>query len=1263
MSSEPRTPSTPSAPRASEERTAYLAALCRTVPFHVVEAVLRDPSERALEHRALEGTALVADLVGFTALSERLAESGQDGLSRLSAVLNQLFEGLIEDAIIPYEGYVAHFSGDAVTAFFRGDGHAHRAAAAALAAERLMHGESGRLLGGRSRELMLRIGVASGALSLNVLGDLARRAAAVGGAAARRAQQLQVLAAPNTVLIDQSTLALIRGMAEVVDRHEDRATLRGLREWPLTSQPLDLGPLVAEQVEDKIALLEPFVPQPLALRLRTTPKGWRIEGELRNVVVLFTEIWREDGAESDLELGAQVSRSVLRAFRRYDGVVSKLDVSDRGHRGMVLFGIHRPSENDHERAVLAALEASARVRSFVSSRAIEMRIRSGLHAGRVFFGAIGSDLKHDITVIGDTVNVAARCMAAAEAFEVLATDSVVASLHAELRITERGPIRVKGKSEPLRMHVVHGPAEGRSHFVRSRSRQRFVAGREQEGRRLESIVDTALSGRGLVGAICGVGGTGKSFMLANVIDRWTRAGGQGVLGRCRFATKALPLAPVVTMFENFLGITSQDSEVERRDRIRVGLAPFELPGGAPELVALLQPVRRPDGSTEALVDLADSHAQERVLASITRFLERRVRQEPMLYVCEDMQYADTLTLKLATRLATLGREWPFLFLGTFRPDPLLDDLRRSLDVEVPLAGLSLAEVTELVCHERQALRVDPELVLFLWQRSAGNPGDLVELLRFLGDRGLLTTRAGEVVSQPGLNELRDIVPESIAHVALASLNDLGEIERRVLRVASAIGRRFDREVIESVARGGLEPDMLDGAMITLESQRIITPDQLEATRSYMFRDDVTRAVAYGTIPETERREVHRRIADAIERLAPEQAKAAAAVIAFHRERAFQLGAAAAAYERAARSAMRASLDGEGAVLVEAWLRVVQQMPEGERPALREQAGMAMLRLVATARHGAPAQTVELARDLGTRFAEALDEGAQAVLDYWLGDALAAMGKPEKARERLERVYARPGRESMRCDAARQLALLHAHALEWLEALRWIEQAEVLARNDGYRTARIALAHGLVLASSGSLGRAREIFLAVRDAAKRRDHVLLHANAQSGLARCELLACDFDNACRGFERAVGLARAAGRWASEVAELGNLGEALAWAGRFDEAKRPLEQAMIVARELGDEQTAAAATVHLALAVGLAGDPDEGRRLVDDGYRRAIRAGLRGVEIAADLHALRMARTFGDEQALQAAAMRVGSHSALIRTPLLERAREQLLGGAAP
>ncbi len=80
---------------------------------------------------SIDGTMVMADLSGFTALSERLAKLGDEGAERLTSVINLFFAKMLETAA-RYGGDTLTFGGDAILLLFEGEGHADRAVAAAL---------------------------------------------------------------------------------------------------------------------------------------------------------------------------------------------------------------------------------------------------------------------------------------------------------------------------------------------------------------------------------------------------------------------------------------------------------------------------------------------------------------------------------------------------------------------------------------------------------------------------------------------------------------------------------------------------------------------------------------------------------------------------------------------------------------------------------------------------------------------------------------------------------------------------------------------------------------------------------------------------------------------------------------------------------------------------------------------------------------------------------------------------------------------------
>ncbi|MCK5690143.1 AAA family ATPase, partial [Myxococcota bacterium] len=1219
--------------RQDERQQAYLTALSRTVPYHIVRAVLENPSEQALLPQVFDGTVLFLDMVGFTALCERLAGQGPSGLSSLASILTGLFEPLLEVAIFPYQGFVIQFGGDSATVIFRDEGHERRAVAAAIEARTQVEGKLGGLADEFGSQLMIRIGLASGGINLPVLGDLAYRTSVAAGPTAHRALVMEAAAKPNSIMGDDEILNRLGDEVVVVDRQKSMGTITELKRWP-HRQPVEiLGERVEDFTQEKIDLLESFVPRPLADRMRSIPTRWRFPGELRHAVILFAEVWGLDEEGGDREVAQHMSRSFLRAFRKYGGVVSKVDIADNGHRVLVLFGLYRPEENDAERAVLAAIEATSRVSAFTTGNHGKIGFRTGVHMGRVYFGPIGSNNKHDITVVGDAVNVAARTAGSARPFEVLASEAVLNMLQSDYEVSDRGPMRVKGKSAPLRMYSIKGVKGGLSHYARKRANARFMAGRTEAVKELDTIVDTVFTGPGKVVGITGEQGTGKSMLLAHVVDRWVEKGGVGLIGRCRFATTSTPLAPIVSMFASFLGVTPHEREHIRRERIHDGLKPYLSQDEMSDLMGVLHPVLRPDGSSEVLVDMADNRVRERVVGAIIKFVQGRIRQEPVLYVLEDLHLADTLTVEVTRRLAAIESEGSFLFLTTYRPVEEVELTRDLFSTEIKLENFSLDETADVIRHSTAASEIDSDLLLFIWQRSNGNPGHVAEILRFLTERALLRTIGGRLLPpESGMDLLEDLVPSSLAKVALVRLEGLGAAELRLLKVASAIGRRFGRKLIEGIAESEDDVDLevIDSAIATLEGRGFIAPSAHEQG-GFMFRDGVTRAVAYGTIPEDQRQDIHRRIADLLENNSDKSDGEMAAILASHRQRAGQHPKALALWQTAARSALRLTLDREARTFVERWEGTITRLSPSDRPEQKTMAKMLILKLIATARMGLSTETVQIGHSLTTRFWDKLSPSAQSTGNYWLADALAAMGHNGKAIDRISTLLNMSENASLRSDAYRLGGRILLEMGELSDARKWVDKAVSEASQDAYRLAHSALADAEILIAEERFEEAVKKIKEILKNARGSNHQSLLASALASFAQIYLAQGQLKPASDAFAESAKICRGVGRWRCEGRASIGLGQAAYLNDQPKEAREIMEKALARAREVGDERSDIMAEAFLGGLIGERRDPEEGRQMIDRSYQKAQKSGFHSTASWAALLGLHTAQVRKDSDGI--------------------------------
>jgi class 3 adenylate cyclase len=126
---------------------------------------------------------------------------------------------------------------------------------------------------------------------------------------------------------------------------------------------------------------------------------------------------------------------------------------------MAAWGVPLQSEEeDAFHAVSCALEIQQLVasekRKFFHGDAEHLKIGIGMHTGPLVAGNLGSKRRMDYSVIGDTVNVAARLEGVAEAGDVIITEDTTELIGDAFKLKKLKPVRVKGKAEPIPIYRV-----------------------------------------------------------------------------------------------------------------------------------------------------------------------------------------------------------------------------------------------------------------------------------------------------------------------------------------------------------------------------------------------------------------------------------------------------------------------------------------------------------------------------------------------------------------------------------------------------------------------------------------------------------------------------------------------------------------------------------------------------------------------------------------------------------------------------------------
>ncbi len=204
------------APKMDESAPAAPAAEARSAPVHsytpphLANQVLS--SRSALEGERKQVTVVFCDLVGSTALAERL------GPETMHLLLNRFFELALSE-VHRYEGTINQFLGDGFMALFGApiahEDHARRAALAALGLQKLLHEHRAELGAKEGQALEVRMGINTGWVVVGGIGDSLRSDYTAIGDTTNLAARLQALAEPGTILVGEDTRRFLHGAARL----------------------------------------------------------------------------------------------------------------------------------------------------------------------------------------------------------------------------------------------------------------------------------------------------------------------------------------------------------------------------------------------------------------------------------------------------------------------------------------------------------------------------------------------------------------------------------------------------------------------------------------------------------------------------------------------------------------------------------------------------------------------------------------------------------------------------------------------------------------------------------------------------------------------------------------------------------------------------------------------------------------------------------------------------------------------------------------
>ncbi|MFQ5830398.1 MAG: AAA family ATPase [Candidatus Methylomirabilia bacterium] len=1010
---------------------------------------------------------------------------------------------------------------------------------------------------------------------------------------------------------------------------------------------------------------ESYTPKHLAEKILTSKSA--LEGERKQVTVLFAdlkgsmELLADRDPEEARKLLDPVLERMMEAVHRYEGTVNQV----MGDGIMALFGAPLAHEDHAVRACYAALRMQESVKRYAEeirrSVGVPIHIRVGLNSGEVVVRSIGSDLHMDYTAVGQTTHLAGRMEQMAMPGSILLTGDALRLAEGFVQVKPLGPVPVKGLQAPIEVYEVTGAGlvRKRMDVAVARGLTRFV-GRDAELDQLRKALERAAQGHGQVVGVVGEPGVGKSRLFWEFIHSHRTHGWLILESGSVSYGRATAFLPVLELLRAYLQIEPRDEPRKIREKVTGKLLSLDRalePALLPLLWLLDVPVEDPHWER-----LDPPQRRLRALDGVKRLLLRESQVQPLLVLFEDLHWIDTETQALLDSLVESLPTARLLLLVNYRPEYQHTwggkTYYRRLLIE-PLPPESAEELLHALLGADPSLEPLKRLLI---ERTEGNPFFLEESVRTLVETKVLAgeRKAYRLAKTPESLQ----IPATAQAILAARIDRLSPEEKRLLQAAAVIGKDVPFALLRAIA--DLPEDALRRGLTALQAAEFLYEARLFPDLEYTFRHALTNEVAYGSLLQDRRRQLHAGIVDAVEALSADGLGEQVERLAHHAFRGEVWDKAVSYFRAAGAKASARSANREAVTCFEQALAALQHLSEGR--ATDEQAIDLRFEL---RRSLWPLGEHE--RVLGyLREAETL---AKTINDQRrLGWALVSMshyfsltGHPAHAREFGERAHViaetlgdapLQAGASLYLGAACAGAGYYRRAVELLQSVMHSFEGDLSREPFGWVAFPTVTCRAYSACAFADLGKFDEGIARGEEGirlAEALDHAYSWVFGSWGLAYLYAVRGEFGLATRLLERGLASCRNWNLTRLSVYATASMGFVYAHSGRVAEGIASLHEAMKGFDSMGGGFLQPLIAVHLGQACLLADRPDEAPTFAERGLALSRERGQRGYEAWA-LHLLGEIASHRDlpgaEEAQAHYRQALGLASELGMRPLLAR-----------
>jgi class 3 adenylate cyclase/tetratricopeptide (TPR) repeat protein len=589
------------------------------------------------------------------------------------------------------------------------------------------------------------------------------------------------------------------------------------------------------------------------------------EGERRQITAIFCDIVGYTPLSQKLD-----PEELKDLVSTYHAVCSGVVLEHGGHISqylgdgiVVFFGYPISQEDDVRRAVqcglklLKALSSEAiHPKPHASSQAPTIRVRIGIHTGRVVIASSGQFRNQQNLAHGDVTNIAARIQAYAQPHSLLVSDETWRIAGGYFIGRDLQDVTLKGLQHPMRLWEVLGTSASVTRLEAGGTLTGFV-GRQKEISILEDRWNEVLSGRSRFVLIKGEAGIGKSRLAHHFLDNLKAGSIQTLEVCCSADTQNSPFMPLINLLRDQLQLADDDGEEESRQRLEAGLGPLGLQlEEAVPLIATLLGV--PWEGQYPPLTLSPTRQRTRTIEILVAMVQDFSRRAPTVLLVEDLHWSDPSSLEVLTSLINAMPPIPLLVLFTARPLFQLppDFMEGATDLRVaPLQGHEVEAMARFIALGKA---VPGEVIRQIIDHCDGIPLFIEEVVRSVIDAGIMEEKEHTWLLNRPIPA--SMIPASIDALLSARIDQLGDA-RPTAQLAATIGREFSLQLLCAVSYRSEVSVRRDLRKIVLAGLAWEQSDG--SARRYVFKHALIQQAAYQSLLQKTRRHHHAQIADVL----------------------------------------------------------------------------------------------------------------------------------------------------------------------------------------------------------------------------------------------------------------------------------------------------------------------------------------------------------------------------------------------------------------